>query len=79
MNGDELIEKLEKTKSVLWKFEKRLLVSMKNLFVSLISYLFALWIYFWIYDNHGWERTLIAIGVGFIVFSLRERVSNNGQ
>lgn len=79
MNSDELIEKLEKTKSILWKFEKRLLLSMKNLFVSLISYLFALWVYLWIYDNYGWERTLIAIGVGFIVFSLRERVGNNGR
>jgi hypothetical protein len=79
MNSNEFVEKSEKLIKVLWKFEKKLLLSLKNLFVSGASYLFALWIYLWIYDNYGFERTLIAIGVGFIIFSLRERVANGNK
>jgi len=76
MDAEEWVIKLEKYKGHLWKFEKKLLKALGSLAGGIISYLLALWVYLWIYDVYGWERTLIAIGVGFIVFSLRERVKS---
>ena len=76
MNSDEFLEKAEKLKSIMWKMEKKILRSLTSLFGSFISYGIALYVYLWVYDVYGWERTLIAIGVGFIVFSLRSKVSN---
>ena len=46
------------------------------LFKAVAWYLFTLWVYLGIYDSFGWERTLIALGVGFIVFSLRNNVKS---
>jgi len=76
MNSDEFLEKAEKLKSRLWKVEKKLLRAFSSLATSFISYGIALYVYLWVYDVYGWERTLIAIGVGFIVFSLRSKVNN---
>jgi len=76
MNSDEFIEKAEKLKNVFWKMEKKILRSLLALVGSFISYGIALYIYLWVYDVYGWERTLICIGVGFIVFSLRGKVKN---
>lgn len=76
MDAEEWIEKLEGYKKYLWRFEKKLLRTLGSLATGIISYLIALWIYLWIYDVYGWERTLIAIGVGFIVFTMKERVRN---
>jgi len=76
MNSDEFLEKAELIKNKLWKVEKKLIRALTSLAGSFISYGIALYVYLWVYDNYGWERTLIAIGVGFIVFSLRSRVNN---
>lgn len=76
MDSDEFIEKAEKLKSQFWNMEKKILRSLGSLFASFISYGIALYIYLWVYDVYGWERTLICIGVGFIVFSLRSKVNN---
>jgi len=76
MDWDKIVADLEKFQAKGWAFEKKLFGSLKSLFIGAVEYLIALYIYLWIYDVYGWERTLIALGVGFIVFSLRERVKN---
>ena len=76
MNSDEFLEKAEKLKSRMWKMEKKLLRVLGSLAVSFVSYGIALFVYLWVYDVYGWERTLICIGVGFIVFSLRGKVQS---
>ena len=76
VNSDEFIEKLEKTKSKLWEFDKKIFRFLLALSGSFISYGIMLWIYLYVYDVYGWHRTLIAIGVGVIAFSLRGKVKN---
>lgn len=75
MNSDDFIEKAEKVKAKMWKVERKLLKAISTLFTNMISYLIAIWIYWWVYDNYGFEKTIIMVGVGFIVFSLRQKVS----
>ena len=76
MNSDEFIETAEKLKLRLWEFDKKIFRSLLALSGSFISYGIMLWIYLYVYDLYGWERTLIALGVGVIAFSLRGKVKN---
>lgn len=79
MDLDLLEERIKKLQNQIWKFEKRLIKMLFVLFTNAISYLIALWVYLWIYDVYGWERTLIALGVGVIIFNLRSNVSHAGK
>ena len=83
MDSDKLVKTMEHTQKKLIRAEKKLLKINMSLISSIIQYLIALWIYLGIYDHFVWHRCLIAIGVGFIVFSLRSRAREelavNGQ
>ena len=76
MNSDEFIEKAEKYQAFFKKLFFKMLRINASLFASMVAYGIALFVYLWVYDVYGWERTLICIGVGFIVFSLRSKVKN---
>ena len=76
MNSNEFIEVAEKYQDQFKKLFFKMLRINASLFTSMVSYGIALYIYLWVYDVYGWERTLICIGVGFIVFNLRSKVQN---
>ena len=76
MNSDQFIEVAEQYQEKFKKLFFKMLRINATLFSSMIQYMIALYIYLWVYDVYGWERTLICIGVGFIVFSLRSKVSD---
>jgi len=76
MNSDQFIEVAEQYQEKFKKLFFKMLRINVSLFSSMIQYMIALYIYLWVYDVYGWERTLICIGVGFIVFSLRSKVSD---
>ena len=75
------VNDLEKIQSELIKQEKKLLSILWSLAKNIVAYLFTLWIYLGIYDALGWERTLIALGVGVILFGIKNNLvrETNGR
>lgn len=71
---DKLINNLEKTKNNLWKVEKKILGFLKNILVAGLEFAFMTWVFLWVYDTFGWQKTLMTLGIGVIIFGLRNRI-----
>lgn len=71
---EKLVADMEKTKNKLWKIEKKFLGFFKGLIVAGAEYAFMAWIFLWIYDTYGWEKTVITLAIGVILFGLRQRL-----
>ena len=81
LDWEKTVNDLEKIQSELMKREKQLIGFLWVLFKNIVAYLFTLWIYLGIYDAFGWERTLIALGVGVILFGIKNNIvrESNGR
>ena len=71
----DLANKLDAYKSFMWGYQKRLIVTFWSLFKAVLQYSFMLWIYLWVFDEFGIERTAIALAVGVILFGIRGKIA----
>ena len=67
---DDIEKFADNYKKKLWVQEKKLLIFFKMLFFSILKYMFMAWIYLGVYAMFGWERTLIVMFVGIMIFNL---------
>jgi membrane protease YdiL (CAAX protease family) len=73
MNLLELIVVLETVRKKLVEFEKKLITISFTLALAVLQYAFLAWIFLGIYHAYGRDYVFIALGVGVILFGLKQR------
>jgi len=65
------VEKIEKFNKGLMKVEWKLLSGIKSLATSLITYGILLYVMIYVWDYWGWERVVLILGCGVILYGLK--------
>jgi membrane protease YdiL (CAAX protease family) len=73
MNLLELMDVLEIVQKKLIEFEKKLATVLFTLALAVLQYAFLAWIFLGIYHMYGRDYVFIALGVGVILFGLKQR------
>lgn len=73
MNTEKLDDDFKNLIEIYKKLLKKLWGFGSVFVINVIIYMVVLWIYLSIYDNYGWERTVISLAVGVIVFSIKKK------